>query len=174
MRIVFKDRIRFNELDLSAGTILYLNRNGQIHRKNGPAIILPNGDKHWYKKGKVHRIGAPAIITKNAYIWTIEGISHRDGDEPTNVSGSIQTWIKHGEVHRDFGPAFICPGQDDQWYFHDRCLIKGNAVTHGKRNKDQQEFIIRNRPDLICQIQELDPELREKYRHELNLSGVEI
>ena len=33
------------------GTIRYLNSAGQRHRTHGPAVILPNGDLHWFREG---------------------------------------------------------------------------------------------------------------------------
>jgi hypothetical protein len=37
-----------------------------------------------------------------------------------------------------------------------------------------QEYVIKNRPDLINKIQNLDPGLAKEYKYELGLSGIEI
>ena len=34
-----------------AGKIYFYNKNGQCHRKDGPAVILTNGGQAWYKNG---------------------------------------------------------------------------------------------------------------------------
>ncbi len=40
----------------------YRNRDGEIHRRHGPAVILHNGTQEWYLYGKRHRVGGPAIV----------------------------------------------------------------------------------------------------------------
>ena len=29
--------------------------NGQLHREDGPAIIMPDGSEFWYRKGKLYQ-----------------------------------------------------------------------------------------------------------------------
>jgi hypothetical protein len=41
-------------------------------------------------------------------------------------------------------------------------------------SKVMQDYICKNRPDLIGEIQSLHPIIKEKYKNEFNLSGVEI
>lgn len=31
------------------------NRDGQLHREDGPAVIYPNGTQHWFHDGWLHR-----------------------------------------------------------------------------------------------------------------------
>ena len=50
-----------NPITSQDGTIRYYNLRGQKHREDGPAVILPNGDKVWYLNGQVHRDNGPAI-----------------------------------------------------------------------------------------------------------------
>ena len=47
------------------GDILWKNSKGQLHREDGPAIIEPDGDKHWYIKGQLHREDGPAWVGGN-------------------------------------------------------------------------------------------------------------
>lgn len=61
------------------GIKYWYNKDGKLHRENGPAIEYPNGDKEWYKDGKKHRLNGPAIETKNYTEYYIEGNLHRDG-----------------------------------------------------------------------------------------------
>ena len=44
------------------GHEIWRNLNGELHRTNGPAIILPNGTKEYYLNGKLHREDGPAVI----------------------------------------------------------------------------------------------------------------
>lgn len=32
----------------------YYDKNNRLHRKDGPAIIWPNGTKYWYLDGKYY------------------------------------------------------------------------------------------------------------------------
>lgn len=41
-------------------------------------------------------------------------------------------------------------------------------------NKVMQEYIIKRRPDLIGEIEHLDPKLKDKYSHERNLGNVDL
>ena len=41
--------------------------NGNYHREDGPAVILPDGTEHWYLNDVRHRIGGPAIIYPNGF-----------------------------------------------------------------------------------------------------------
>jgi hypothetical protein len=46
----------------------------KLHREDGPAVILNNGDQYWYKNDKRHREDGPAIIYKNGkQEWYING-----------------------------------------------------------------------------------------------------
>jgi hypothetical protein len=38
--------------DFEAGTIVFTNRDGHIHKDNGPAIVCMDGFKAWYENGK--------------------------------------------------------------------------------------------------------------------------
>ena len=38
---------------------------GELHRDDGPAIELKNGDKFWYQNGKLHRVDGPAVENIN-------------------------------------------------------------------------------------------------------------
>lgn len=47
------------------GSISYYNKKIKLHRDDGPALILDNGNKYYYKKGLCHRENGPAIICRN-------------------------------------------------------------------------------------------------------------
>lgn len=53
--------------------------NGKPHRKNGPAIIHPNGRTEWYINGLLHREDGPAIEGPNGY----------------------KAWFKHGQLLKE-------------------------------------------------------------------------
>lgn len=88
------------------------DENGNLHRNDGPALILHNGDSIWYKNGVVHRDGdLPAATTSIGQFWYKEGKYHRDGDKPAIVykSGNKQ-WYTKGLKNRDRRqPAVVDP-----------------------------------------------------------------
>jgi hypothetical protein len=56
---------------------------------------------------------------------------------------------------------------------------KLSKTVLGKLNKagmtkDMQEYIVQHRPDLINQIKDLDPELKIRYSHEVELGNVDL
>ena len=59
----------------SRGTVVnYHDDLGKRHREDGPAIIWPDGTKHWFKHGKRHRSDGPASIYPDGRCeWWIDG-----------------------------------------------------------------------------------------------------
>ena len=64
----------------------YYNSSNQLHREEGPAVILDSGSSAWYQNGKLHRLAGPAIT------WH---------------TGELEYW-QDGQPHRLDGPAVIC------------------------------------------------------------------
>ena len=61
------------------GTVFYFNKDGSVHRENGPAIITAQGTRKWVLNGKFHREDGPAIIYSDGVkAWYLYG---RDYDE---------------------------------------------------------------------------------------------
>jgi hypothetical protein len=90
--------------------IKYYNKDGQLHRLDGPAIVWPRQDiEQWYKDGQRHRVGGPAY----------EG--------PRNATGERATaWWQDGQLHRLDGPAREWPnvpggpGGAKEWWIEGR------------------------------------------------------
>ncbi len=58
----------------SDGTKRWKNKQGQLHRIDGPAVEWFDGDKYWYLNDKLHREDGPAIErASGAKYWYIEG-----------------------------------------------------------------------------------------------------
>ena len=76
------------------GALRWKNKDGELHRDNGPAIIRSNGTQQWFKNDKRHREGGPAEI---------------------NVNGD-KLWYINGHLHREDGPALIRSNGDKFWY----------------------------------------------------------
>jgi ribonuclease BN (tRNA processing enzyme) len=96
----------YKQLDKS---ITYIYKKICLHHQphsidDLPAMILSNGDHHWYKEGIAHRDGdLPAKIRSNGdQEWYKEGKQHRDGDLPAGIwANGDQEWYKEGKQHRD-------------------------------------------------------------------------
>jgi hypothetical protein len=75
-----------------------INDGNQLHREDGPAREMINGDKHWYINGKRHRLDGPAIE------WNDD---HK------------QWWV-NGKRHRLDGPAIVYKSKGIEWYINGR------------------------------------------------------
>ena len=62
-------------------------QNGEAHRDNDlPAIVHSDGTKHWQKNGKLHRENGPALIFPNGdCIWHLKGILYTEQEHKREV-----------------------------------------------------------------------------------------
>jgi hypothetical protein len=68
------DELRYDISYDEYGNKSYRNKEGKIHRDEGPAIIWANGSQIWYRNGKRHREDGPAIIWANgSQEWFLNG-----------------------------------------------------------------------------------------------------
>jgi hypothetical protein len=52
----------------------YHNKQGQLHREDGPAVEWKTGIKEWYINGKTHRANGPALVyIEGSRLWYING-----------------------------------------------------------------------------------------------------
>lgn len=99
------------------GNMRFVNENNKLHRDDGPAIILINGFKYWYKNGLLHRTDGPAV-------------EYEDG---------TKSWYFEGDRHCECGPAIVRPKNNNtfeyKWYLqglqysksdYDKISIKRN------------------------------------------------
>ena len=89
------------------GSTRYFNSDGQLHRKNGPAIEFADGTKHWYFKGVLHRVGGPAI-------------EQADG---------TKQWWENGLPHRADGPAMEWPNGRKDWFLNGQEVSESAVVS---------------------------------------------
>jgi len=60
-------------VDIS-GHKIWTNKQGQLHRRNGPAVEYTNGCKTWYINGQLHREDGPAVNYVSGYKeWWLNG-----------------------------------------------------------------------------------------------------
>jgi hypothetical protein len=72
--------------------------NGQLHREDGPAVILSDGTQYWCCNGQLHREDGPAVI----------------------YSDGTQLWYRNDRLHREDGPAAIWTNGTQLWYWQGR------------------------------------------------------
>ena len=79
---------------LRDGSIEWRNKEGKLHREDGPAREWPaENAKAWYRNGKLHRDDGPAM------------------DGPLGKS-----WYRNGKRHREDGPAVEHADGRKEWY----------------------------------------------------------
>lgn len=99
------------------GTIRYYNRDNQMHRIHGPAVIWPDGVEEWWINGELHREDGPAHTNTNGtMVWYHYGLKHRiDGPAFIWDDGDTEWWL-NGERHREDGPAVERTDGSKEWY----------------------------------------------------------
>ena len=105
-------------------------KNDVLHREDGPAIELKNGNKHWFIEGKRHREDGPALIFFKTQKYFKEDLLHRE-DGPAinegNFGSNIEEWYYKGQRHRLDGPAFINHyNKTKQWYYKGKYIKCSN------------------------------------------------
>jgi len=81
------------------GVKRWFNEKGELHRDNGPAIILSDGSVEYYQNGKCHREDGPAIIDANG----------------------TRCYYQNGRCHRLDGPAVIWSNvREEYWEYGKR------------------------------------------------------
>ena len=103
----------------------YRDKDGELHREDGPAVIWPDGTRHWYWHGKPHRGDGPAKIRSDGkQEWYWHGERHRD-DGPAEIwANGEQFWYQYGELHREDGPAWIEPDGKQRWYRRGEWIVR--------------------------------------------------
>ena len=111
------------EVDIN-GTRSWRNKQGQLHRTDGPAIIHADGSQFWYRNDQLHRTDSPAVIgADGTRAWYRDGQLHRTDGPAVIFANGAQQWRCNGKVHRIDGPAEIEANGDQAW------CIKGHYIT---------------------------------------------
>ena len=91
---------------LADGTVEYRDIVGRLHRRDGPAVVRPDGTREWWidgewfktehhdKRGRFHREDGPALLYSDGY----------------------QAYYQHGQRHRTDGPAVVYPDGSGVWW----------------------------------------------------------
>ena len=124
--------------------------NGKLHRVDGPAVELANGDKHWYLNGKLHREDGPAIEYANgSKSWCLNDKLHREDGPAIEDANGDKCWYLNGKLHREDGPAIEDANGDKCWYLNgeqidvttqeqfDR-LMESRNISEAQRELDEE------------------------------------
>jgi hypothetical protein len=123
--------------------------NGNRHREDGPAIIMPTG-RYWMVHGKSHRLDGPAIMLKDGTEhWYLNGILHReDGPALIDRLGN-RIWYRYGRIHRLDGPASEWSNGNTDWCInHKSCTtavkkwLRRHKITLPMNEEAQTLFVL--------------------------------
>ena len=83
---------------LRDGSIEWRNKQGKLHRDDGPAKEWPaKGAKAWYRNGKLHRDDGPAMDGPLGKSWHRNGKRHRDEGPAVEYADGRKEWYRHGK-----------------------------------------------------------------------------
>lgn len=84
----------------------WFNSQGQLDRKEGPAVLWNDGVEVWMIEDKIHRDGGPAVTRLNGdRVWFQHGRRYRK-DGPAEIKGNgNREWIIDGQLINLDGPT---------------------------------------------------------------------
>ncbi len=99
------------------GNKYWKNKDGKLHRLDGPAVEWLNGYKAWYENGVLHRLDGPAIIGKYGE----------------------KKWYRNGGLHRLDGPAVVFNNGYKEWwkngcYFENKDIFFNHLTSKEKED----------------------------------------
>ena len=112
------DSESFMEIDV-IGNIFWKNKDGKLHRLDGPAVECLNGYKAWYKNGLRHRLDGPA----------------------RELESGARHWYQNGELHRLDGPAVEYNDGDKYWY-KNGCYFKNKDIFFNHLTSKEKEIAL--------------------------------
>lgn len=98
--------------------IEWRNKEGLLHRLDGPAIEWPNGVKEWYCNGVRHRLDGPALwLSNDSWQWWQDGKAHRvDGPAFRSSDNKYQWWFK-GVCYYGYCGYYDCFAWEGRWFY---------------------------------------------------------
>jgi len=107
------------------------NKEGQLHREDGPACEWTTGSKFWYLNGLCHREDGPAAVYANGEkYWYLNGINYSEEETwkkelnkpecTTDEKGNKKWYNKEGQLHREDGPAIEFADGTKFWFINNK------------------------------------------------------
>ena len=117
---VFEDRVEWR------------NKDGKLHREDGPAIERSNGSKEYWIDGQLHREDGPAVEWSNGgKEYYINGKLHRENGPAVEWNGDKEYYI-NGKRHREDGPAVEWANGSKEYWINDKELTKKQFDNRNK------------------------------------------
>jgi len=67
---------------------IFLHKNGEPHREDGPAIERADGTREWYHKGKRHRLDGPSVeYADGTREWHLFGVQFTEQEHNAKILG---------------------------------------------------------------------------------------
>jgi hypothetical protein len=117
------DSVRWLEKETDDNGSIVYRHNGVPHRLNGPAMILSDGTKMWFRDGKRHREDGPAI-------------EYPDGS---------RHWYRNDVLHRNLPHPAIEEADGTKQYYKNGILITEDQKTAYELHNQQRLEKYRNR-----------------------------
>jgi hypothetical protein len=71
-------------------------------------FVYTDGDRDWKLNGNLHRRDGPAVIMSGySEEWFLNGLRHREDGPAYRDSEGNEEWYREHRLHRDDGPALI-------------------------------------------------------------------
>jgi hypothetical protein len=117
--IIIKNNVVESIKVVEKNAIEWYNKNGQLHREDGPAVEWTSGTKEWYKDGGLHREDGPAVVAPSGeQFWYQNNIRHRIGGPAVDWANGNREWYKDGKLHREDGPAVEKANGHREWWLN--------------------------------------------------------
>ena len=125
------------------GTKFWRNKEGELHRLDGPAVEYSDGDKYWYNNGVYHRLGGPAqeLVSGNK-IWYQYGKLHRLDGPAIEFSNGMKEWYQIGLRHRIDGPAYIDKIRGVKSWYIEGIVFKNKDTFFEALTKKEKELAL--------------------------------
>ena len=109
---------------------------GWLHRDDGPAVIEANGTQMWFQHGKLHREDGPAVVAPDGtQVWYRRGKPHRDDGPAMIESDGTRSWWQRGKIHRDDGPAHVRPDGTQSWFWRNKAVTEEQYIELREQSK---------------------------------------
>jgi hypothetical protein len=116
------------------------NKDGELHREDGPAYEARDGSQGWYINGKLHRVGGPALTRANGdKEWYLNGLLHREDGPALDFVNGGYAWYKNGRLSREDGPALHRPDGWEEWYRDGHQMSVSDIAAIQERMKSVKE-----------------------------------
>ena len=89
-----------SQMTENQGAKIWRNRQGNLHKRKGPAFIYPSGTKFWYINGQLHREDGPAVeYVDGDKVWYINGKKHREDGPAIEYASGLKGWYINGKYY---------------------------------------------------------------------------